>query len=285
MKLRRAFFTLLLLSAINPYCGNLWAQTEPIDVKVNFLNTTDLKLSFCFIEETEEEVDFVQVHQDKLLEPNKQRTYESLSGLKWEVVHNGSPIASYTCSEDKTQNVDIKELVSWQTPVKINFMNTLDTKVDIWTMMPDGKKLIVDDLQPGTELRNQPLPSLPGQLWTVCLDDEVFVADYAANNEPVQTVDIKETKSWFEPVNVHFKNKTSDRVKIYFVSGDGKEILLTPKFLQTGQTMTHPNATPAATWRIQSGAGAYAKTMEFTSTNEQEQTVEISDEKLKKKKR
>ena len=254
-------------------------QADPVNTKVVFQNTTDSAVTFRVLDDSDSEtIEAVDIHKEQPLPRNHQRTYDSYSGLTWEIVNRqDTVIALYVTNTRPRQFVDIKELVSWQTPVKINFQNNTDGPVDIFLTNADGTQtLVVDDMPAGTELKEQPVTSLPNQLWTIEQNDQFF-ADFFPGKESAQTVDLEELKTWFEPVEVTFANTTTaQQLHLFTVDVDGNEIPVTNSDnpIQSGFAHVQPGAQPLTFWKIKMGDRTIA---EYHVTNEKKQVVEISD--------
>lgn len=262
-------------------------EAEPIDVKVVFVNFTDGPVTFRVLlqpEDDQSQIEEVPVHANAPLNPNHERTYDSKSGMLWEILNKkGEPIALWVTGIEPRQSVDIRKLVALQKPIQVNFQNNTTENVDIYWMQPDGElALIVKDMPPGTELKDQPLRSLPNQMWTITQKGEFF-ADYFTGSDVLQTVDLKDLKTWFEPVEVTFANTTGQLLRVFLTNLDNQEIeyTLTPEGktlpLESNQALVTP-ANPLTRWVIKVDTTVVA---EYRVTNEKKQAVEISDEFLK----
>jgi len=170
-KLLRIPFVILAALALAPVAS---AQEEDVKliepklkkVKVAFYNTTPHRITFNIVGTGAEgkKAEIGAVHSRKPLFRGFSRTYDTRSGVTWEILDGKKkPVAQYVVTEAARQEVDIKQLISWQRPVKINFQNNTGAPVDIYYTAPDGEqKLIVDDMPPGSELKDAAVNSRPG---------------------------------------------------------------------------------------------------------------------------
>ena len=178
--------------------------------------------------------------------------------------------------ENSRQYVDIKEMISWQTKVKINFQNNTEKPVSIYSTPPEGESvLIIKDMPAGTELRDEPLICIPGQLLTIKQDD-AFLADYVPDNTAQQVVDIMDLKTWFQPVEITFYNATEYRLDVYFRDSDANEIKYTGDQPLVNSKLIQP-ANPMSMWVIKSGDEVVA---EYVTTNQKKQECKLTNEFL-----
>lgn len=251
-------------------------------VKVIFQNTTKEKvyLRALLLDDDKENpnIEVFEVDKNQPINRDREKAYKKIDqGFVWEIVNGKKEVlAQYVTNDDDEQYVDIAGLIANQsTKVKIYFKNNTDQPVDVFWTSNEGKRIqIVDDWPANTEL-NEPLSSLPNQLWTIEQDGKFF-ADYFPNTEREQVVDLKELKTWFEPVKITFTNRTDTPLDIYLVDLDGELIKYSGERPLVNEALEQP-AQPLTKWLIKNGDDAVAV---YIATNEKQQECQIDDEYL-----
>ncbi len=207
------------------------------------------------------------------LAPNLQVEQGTYGGQVWRIERNNRVLAEYEVGPEGLQTVDLQELISWQTPIKIVFQNTTEEdELDILLVDRDGKeRCYAPELKPGQQLVQT---SNPGAVWTVRKHGEL-VGEYSPDNTPMQTISLEELlEVYARQVPLVFENRGVTPVNINAIDVQEREEVVA--------TALPPNKRVQLTgvqnqlWRIRdSRTGAIVGQYRVPRTNER-QIVNVS---------
>ena len=107
--------------------------------------------------------------------------------------------------------------------VAVTFQNTSTADLSLVVVDENEEEtVVVDNLAAGTEVA---VNSLPGNVWRSRLNGELF-AEYEANENEEQVVDLALEASWKLPVEVDLQNDTEAPAELYLVNEQNQEVQL-----------------------------------------------------------
>jgi hypothetical protein len=96
----------------------------------------------------------------KKLPANKAVEMSLFPGNQLLVKRDGKALAEYQVDDNARQLVDVSELISWQSPVKLTFVNDTKQSVDIYYLDDDSKEIpYIQDLRAMQQLMQSCYPS------------------------------------------------------------------------------------------------------------------------------
>lgn len=133
--------------------------------------------------------------------------------------------------------------------VKLTFLNTTAETLVVYAVNEDdSEKLIAKELKPQQSLT---VDAYPGNLWRFKYQT-VVIAEYEANFNPTQLLDLTDLAAWQLPVTVAFENNTDVNLDIVWRKEDGTAVSRV-KGLRPGQVWTEFELRPGSDIEVMQG--------------------------------
>jgi hypothetical protein len=153
--------------------------------------------------------------------------------------------------------------------VELVFRNTTSADVALYVVQPEGTEdLIVEQLAAGSQVA---VNALPGNVWVAKIGENVL-AEYEADIEAQQIIDLADLATWQLPVLVVFQNNTEQSAEVVFVKEDGTEEVYADD-LQPEQQFEQDGVTPGSLWRIKQDSKLVA---EYIADNVPAQVIDLN---------
>lgn len=153
--------------------------------------------------------------------------------------------------------------------VKVTFLNTTPETLVVYTLdEDDSEKLLVKELKPQQSLT---VDAYPGNDWRFKFQN-VVIAEYEANFNPTQILDLTDLAAWQLPVTVAFENNTTNELDIVWRKDDGTAVTRV-KGLRSGQVWTEFELRPGSDIEVMQGDKLVAEYL--IPVDEAEQKVEL----------
>ena len=244
-----AMLIALVLIAWSPAVTSAQDSTDT-PVNLVFQNTTEQPVDVYWVLETATGTQTEQLYINQLAAGFEQEQ-PAFANQLWRIKQNGTAIADYDAAATARQEVDIANLVAWQSEVKLVFQNTTQAAVSVVWIDAEAEEIPYNEsLAAGMEYSQ---PALPGQQWRIYQGTKVL-GDYIADAESEQYVDLKLLAEQASPmVEVVFQNTTQQPVDVTWVDADGSELVYAPNLPQGQQ---HRQAAyPLQLWRVRDRDG------------------------------